>query len=150
MWQLLFTGGIITKLAMIGLLVGMMGMGVSCTSKEVQLKLANSKVTKLETANGQLSTDNTTLKHNNKILKDDLNKAIDVNKTTVDANNKLLQERKDAQIAIANLAAANAKSKDELDKAKRKIEDMLKDPKNDGPIAPVLREIIRDIQERSK
>ena len=150
MWQLLFAGGIITKLAMIGLLAGFVGMGVSCTSKEVELKLANSKISKLEVANNQLSTDNTTLKNNNKILKDDLQAAIDVNKTTVDANNKLLQERKDAQTAINNLAAANAKSKAELDKAKQKIEQMLKDPKNNGPIAPVLRETIRDIQERSK
>lgn len=146
----LFAGGMVTKAVMIGLIAIMLGTGVSCSYKMGELALAKNKIGKLEVKNGELTADNTTLKSNNAILKGNLSAAEEANKTTIEANRQLLKERQDAQTAIDNLAKDKKKALDNLAVANKKIDDMLKDPKNNGSVAPVLRETIRDIQGRSK
>lgn len=112
-------------------------------SKSVQLVASEHKVAGLEVTVKQLQTDNAILKKNVETI-------TKVNETNVETNKKLLQERADAQAAIANLAKQKASNKKQLDAANAKIDELLKDPKNNGAVSPVLRETIRGIQEKTK
>lgn len=104
-------------------------------------------VASLEKEKSDLIVDNKIYKTNNDVLKSNVITLEGANKSTSATAQALIAERKGAQIAIANLAASNLKDKQALDVAKRKLEDLLKDPANDGPVAPVLREIVRSIQQ---
>lgn len=143
MLQLLFAGGLLTKVAVIVLTAGLLTSGASCAFKTVQLKATQHKVAGLEVKVTQLSTDNAILKKNVETI-------TKVNETNVATNNKLLEERRDSEAAIAALAKQRADAKKKLDDANKKIDAMLKDPKNNGAVAPVLRETIRDIQRKTK
>jgi cell division protein FtsB len=94
----------------------------------------------LTAANKILTDNNATLKENQ--LK--LESANSANLATIKA---LQGERVQATRAISQLATANATDKAALDRLNQKVEKLLKDPKNDGAVAPVLREVIRDIQK---
>ena len=141
MWSLLFGGGLITKVAMIVLfaaLVASAGFGVV---KSGQLAASRHKVEGLEVKVTQLQTDNAILKKNVETI-------TKVNETNVETNKKLLDERKDAQDAIAELAKQKTANKKKLDAANKRIDELLKDPKNNGTVAPVLRETIKSIQAK--
>jgi hypothetical protein len=97
-----------------------------------------------------LQENNAILKANNTTLKFNLEEAAKANQSTVEANKKLLEERKDAQALIAELAKQKQVSQANLADANKKIDEMLKDPRNNGTIAPVLRETLKDIQKRKK
>lgn len=144
----LFAGGIITKVVMIVALAGFLGSGASCAFKSFELGKAESKVESLQTENKQLSTDNEILKSNNATLKENLVTVAKVNESTVDANKKLLNERKSSWTAINTLAAAREAERKNVEAANKKIDEMLKNPSNNGPVAPVLRETLRDIQSK--
>jgi cell division protein FtsB len=110
-----------------------------------------STVQKQEAQIVQLKTDNAILTDNNAVLKDNMKKLATANFTNWQTAQSLIADREKASTAISNLAAASLHDKKTLDRLNQKITDMLKDPKNDGAVAPVLREIIREIQkERTK
>lgn len=139
--ELLFGGGLTTKIAMVVLAGGLVVSGFGYVHKSVELAVADHKVNSLQTQINQLTTDNTQLKENVDLI-------TNVNQTNVATNQKLLDERKDAQAAIATLAKQKKITAEALANAQKAVDDMLKDPqKNDGPLAPVLRETIRGIQK---
>lgn len=139
--ELLFGGGLTTKIAMVALAAGFALSTFGYVHKTGELVLAEHKNTTLEKQVQQLTADNTQLKAN-------VDTITKVNQVNVETNNKLLAERKDAQAAISNLAKQKQVTSQKLDEANKKIDEMLKDPKNDGPVAPVLRETIRSIEEK--
>jgi hypothetical protein len=141
--NLLFGGGIATKIMAGVLLAGLLFTGAKCTYAEHELSNANQQIV-------VLTKDNATLTVNNATLKANVDKAADANAATVEANRLLLAERAKAQQIIAELSKRGAKSSSDLAAANKKIDDMLKDPKNDGNVAPVLKETLRDLQRRSK
>lgn len=76
-----------------------------------------------------------------------LTEANDTNLKTIE---KLKKERADAVAAIAALAASTENNKKLIAELTAKLRDLLKDPKNDGPVANVLRETIKEIQKNRK
>jgi hypothetical protein len=144
----LLSGGLATKITVAVLTVGFIFSSSMYVIKHAQLEHAQKQIEKLEVTVKQVTTDNEILKSNNATLKLNLQGALDANVKTVDANKKLLEERIAAKIAIDALAKSKAEEKKLLDDAKGKITEMLKNPANNGTVAPVLRETIRDIQKR--
>jgi len=110
----------------------------------------NVDIATLETEKTQLIANNQVLVENNKILKDNVNKIIEANATTSNTVASLVAERQDATKAIANLAAATANDRQTIAKLKQNLTDLIKDPKNDGLVAPALRETVRSIQDGVK
>jgi len=135
-------------IAIIGFVVA---VGAYVGIQKVEISSLKKEVATLTEERNNLTVDNKVLKENNTTLKDGLKKLAVANQTNFDTAKQLLEERGKATQAIANLAAANRVSNQKLDRLSVKIEEMLKDPKNDGPVAPVLREVLREIQkERTK
>jgi cell division protein FtsB len=147
---MLFAGGMVTKLVMILALAGFLGSGASCALKTHDLKQANKNVATLQQKNTELSTDNVILKQNIGTLKSNIDSIVKTNEANVEVNRKLVAERTASKAVIASLAANTAKTKASLDDANKKIEEMLKNPANDAPVAPVLLETLRDIQKGKK
>lgn len=110
----------------------------------------NVNIATLETEKTQLIANNKVLVENNKILKENVNQIIEANATTNKTVASLVAERQDASRAIANLAAATANDKQTIDKLKQDLTNLIKDPKNDGIVAPALRETVRSIQDGAK
>ena len=123
------------------------GFGAYITVQKIEIHGLKKDVAALTEQRNNLDVDNKILKENNGALKDGLKKLATANETNYNTAKSLLDERTKSVIAINNLAIANRLSNEKLDRLNVKIEDMLKDPKNDGPVAPVLREIIREIQK---
>ena len=115
--------------------------------QKIEISALHKNVAALTDERNKLVVDNGILKENNNTLKDGLKKLALANQTNYDTAKQLLAERNKSVTAINNLAVANRVSNEKLDRLNTRIEDMLKDPKNDGPVAPVLREIIREIQK---
>lgn len=106
-----------------------------------------SSVETLEKQKSDLIVDNKIFKDNNDVLKDNMKKLATANLTNYNTAQSLIADKAQSTRAIANLAAARVADRQSFDRLTGKIEAMLKDPKNDGPVAPVLREVIREIQK---
>lgn len=104
----------------------------------------------LKVDNAVLTTNNKTLQGNNDTLKNNINICSVANKTNNSTIESLKRERNDAKTAIAELAARNQSSKIIIGTLKNNIDVMKKNPDNDGPIKPILRETIRGIQKGAK
>lgn len=105
------------------------------------------EIVKLQEANVALTVNNQLLTSNNETLKSNtlvLQEANETNSKTVAA---LVDERESAQRAVNTLAAIDARNKAALAAARTKLATLSKDPLNDGPVAPVLRETIKAIQQ---
>ena len=114
-------------------------------------------VSHLKTSVAELQADNKTLEENNRILqvnvdtlKNNQIALTGANSENIKTIDKLRVERKDAQRVIDTLSAEKQSSAEDILKLKKKIADMLKDPKNDGIVSPVLRETVRDIQNNRR
>lgn len=110
-----------------------------------------STISDLTEQNSTLVASNKILESNNAVLKQN-NQTLELaNETNVNTIKQLNAERQKAVDAVKALANANLRNKQTLDNLNAKIEQLLKDPNSDGPVAPVLREVIREIQkEREK
>jgi len=137
-------GGKVTIFAFIALIVG---AGAYIGIQKIEINSLNSQIAELTDKNVGLTVDNTILRENAKVLRDNINTLALANETNYNTARHLLEERGKATQAIANLAAVNRRSAQSLERLNLKIEEMLKDPAADGPVAPVLREIIREIQK---
>ena len=93
-----------------------------------------------------LKAENLVLKDNNSVLKANLKKLAESNYNTYLTVKQILAEREVAVRSIKSLALATQAEKARLQMLNKKIEQMLKDAANDGEVAPVLREIIREIE----
>lgn len=87
-----------------------------------------------------------TLQTNNTTLKNNLNTCVIANSTDNKTITDLLNERSDAKTAVNNLAHQQQSNVATIGALKKKLSDMENDAKNDGPLAPDLRETIRGIE----
>lgn len=134
----------VTGLAFLAVIVA---AGAYITVQKIEIGSLKKDVAAITVERNNLDVDNKILKENNDTLKDGLKKLATANQTNYNTAKQLLDERQKSMTAINNLAIANRLSNQKLDRLNVKLEDMLKDPKNDGPVAPVLREVIREIQK---
>jgi chromosome segregation ATPase len=114
--------------------------------KLIEIHELNSKVETQAKQIADLTLDNKILTENNKVLKQNQGTLVDSNQTNYDTAKKLDEERATSKAAIASLAAQNTKSKEALDTLRKTVAALAKDPNNDGPVAEVLKETIRQIQ----
>ena len=97
-----------------------------------------------------LETNNKQLQVNVDTVKADLDTCKSANSTSDATIKSLLQERSDAQAAVAKLAAAKRSDGAVISGLQGALTNLRKDPKNDGTLAPDLRETIRGIQAGRK
>jgi len=95
----------------------------------------------------QLTADNMVLQQNVQIAKDNLAKVVQANSENYSTIQKLVADRAQSQQAIAELARAATDNKRAADVMNSTLAKLTADPKNDGPVAPALRETIRQIQQ---
>ena len=98
---------------------------------------------KIESENNQLKSNISTLKANI----DNLQTLNTQNQTTIE---KLLAERQDSKKAIENLAQKTSNDKASIEMMSARIKELLIDPRNNGEVAPVLRETINNVQKMRK
>ncbi len=101
----------------------------------------------LRSENVVLTQNNKTLQENVDTVKDNLSKTEKANAALLGTIGDLQKERDSAKAAVEALnkeKKSNTKVIGDLQKALDKLK---KDPANNGPLAPVLRETIRGIQE---
>lgn len=106
------------------------------------------EIKSLQTTNTSLTLSNGILKLNNSSLGERLRLF-----TEADAQNKstivqLQQERTDSLAAIERLSKQRAKTNAQLDAVTTRIDSATAD--DNGPVAPVLRETVREVQELRK
>ena len=106
-----------------------------------------SDIVKLRETNAELVADNHIHKENNAVLKENMKKLATANHTNWLTAQSLISDKALTTKALSNLAAMRTADKQSYDRLSKRIEDMLKDPANDGPVAPVLREVLREIQK---
>ena len=143
---LLVGGGIWTKVALWVMGLFMVAGGVFGTVHWIDANRLESKIEEVQKDNKEIALDNAILKANNTTLKDNLKKLAEANLITHETAQKLLDERAETQGVIDKLAEQAKKEKQMISKLSAQIDEMLKDPKNEGILAPVLRETIREIQ----
>jgi cell division protein FtsB len=144
---LIFGGGKGTKFTVYLMLAVLLGAGGYSGFKAFQAGKLRREVTTLTEKNTSLTVDNTVLKENNAVLKDQVHQLATANFSNYQSAKALTEERSANVIAVQALAANQKRNLDALDRLNKKVEDMIKDPKNDGEVAPVLREIVREIQK---
>jgi hypothetical protein len=108
------------------------------------------QVDSLTKENISLTTNNKILQKNNEILKDNSIKFAKANEVNASTVKSLLAERQDSIKLIADLALSKQKNLEQIATLNSDIDAMIKDPKNDGPVAPVLKETVRAIQNSRK
>lgn len=131
---------------MIAMLVVIVACGAYIGVQNFEIKTMRLRISMCEKTVNELTVNNAILKDNNIVLKDNMKKLATASYSNYQTAAALLEERAKAQTAINNLAAITRKDREALDRVNGKLVEMLKDPKNDGPLAPILRELIRDIQ----
>jgi hypothetical protein len=109
-----------------------------------------SEVAALEADKNTLEVNNKILQENNTVLKDNELKFTNANETNLRTVKSLITERAASQKVINDLAVAAQSDKQVIAGLNGKIDSMLKDPKNDGIVAPVLRETVRSIQNNRR
>ena len=112
----------------------------------VKFHYMNQELNSLKIANVKLDMANTILRQNNSSLSGRLklfSEADAINKATIA---DLMKEREESLKAIERLSRVKATNNSKLDAVKDKIEVNRNTPNTDGPIAPVLKDTIREIQ----
>lgn len=111
------------------------------------IKHLQSSIEKLEGDNIVLKTNNQVLKDNVEIMRQNVKELAKSNHENWKTVQSLLEERKAAQQAINNLAVATKNDREVIARLNKRLNDIIKDPSNDGVVAPALRETVRDVQE---
>lgn len=97
-----------------------------------------------------LETNVETLTKNTDILRQNYLTCQSANSTNADTIAALQQERDDAEAAVKALAEQKAKDDWYIDQLEDRIGIQRRDPTQNGPLAPVLRDTIKEIQERNR
>lgn len=139
-----------TKITMIVLLIALAVVGTFVGMKMWEIKGLKSDIKDLNGKNTELTVANTILTSNNAVLKSNQVKLAQANDQNLETIKDLQKERADSEHLIATLAAQDKKTKDALAKSRQTIAEMLKDPKNNGTVSPILKEVVRQIQSRGK
>lgn len=108
------------------------------------------KIDALHVEKGKLEETNANLLAQIEGLRSRIDTLTEANDTNLKTIEKLKKERADAAAAIASLAASTENNKKLVAELTAKLQALLKDPKNDGPVANVLRETIKEIQKNRK
>ena len=139
----LFTGGsaVMVIYAVIGTAVIAAAIGL-----RIHVKGLENDVLQLTEEKSQLVAANKIYERNNGILTENVNTLTTANNTNLSTIASLKREREDAINSVKNLAAANMRDKARLANLNKRLSDMLKDPATDGKLAPILKEVIREIQ----
>lgn len=147
-------GGLATpfgsKLMIFVVLALVVGGGAYIATQKIALSEQRRAIKQLNKDNNDLTVNNGVLKANQVALQANLGVLSKANDTNFSTAKACLKDHERSQAVIQNLAQATLRDKQALDGLTAKLETMLKDPKNDGPVAPVLREIIREIQRNRK
>jgi len=96
--------------------------------------------------NAILVQNNKTLQVNTDILRKDYLTCNDANMKNTETIDSLIKERDDAQKAIESLSNAQKSNTATISTLQSKLSELKKNAANNGPLAPVLRETIRGIQ----
>lgn len=105
------------------------------------------KVQKLEADKLLLETNNAVLKDNVEVMRENVKTLATANHENWKTAQALIAERAEAQKAINNLSVATKNDRAVILKLNKKLDDIIKDPKNDGLVSPALRETVRDVQD---
>jgi len=143
-----FLGTSKIKLIISAIVFGAVGMAIflvvmHVSSLKEDLIKANTKLAVLE-SNNKILQDNT------EVLKENMKTFATANHTNWLTIQQLLTERSEAQKIISSLASATANDRHTISNLNKKLDELLKDPKNDGIVSPALRETVRDIQQSRK
>ena len=103
-------------------------------------------VATLQTQVTTLTANNKIIQENNDVLKSDLIAAQDVNATDNKTITDLLNERNDAKTAVDTLSAQSRANKQVIGTLQSNLDNLRKNPANDGVLSKDLRETIRGIQ----
>lgn len=136
------------KVAVVGAILAALLILVGGTA--YKLKSLGAEVDKLTKENVELSNNNKMMATNIDVLNENMMMLADTamaNKMTADS---LIKERKSSQQAINTLAESTVADKQTISRLYSKLDDILKDPANDGVVSPALRETIRNIQNSRK
>jgi hypothetical protein len=98
----------------------------------------------------ELRAENTVLKNNIEILKENIEVLQESNRKNIVVIEKLTIERKEAKKIIDRLSQNRMNDQMSIRIMSDKIKEMLKEAGNDGEVAPVLRETVKNIQESRK
>jgi len=109
-----------------------------------------SDIQELTSTNSILTTNNKTLTDNNKTLKDNLTVVSSANNENLKTVDQLKSERADAQRAIDKLNTLSKNDKVALNVLSNRVDELIKNPLNDGALSPVLKETMRGIQDNRK
>lgn len=112
-------------------------------------KMSKENANLIESKN-KIESENSSLKSNVLTLKANVASLQEVNKQNQVTIEKLLAERQDSKKAIENLAQKTASDKASIEMMSARIKELLSDPKNNGELAPVLRETINNVQKMRK
>ena len=108
------------------------------------------EIDKLEQDKSGLMASNKILQQNVETVKENIKTVSESNAENLKTIKALMDERAPAQRAIGALAASELSNKNTILKLNEKLAKMITDPSNDGPVAPALKETVRDIQNSRK
>ena len=107
----------------------------------------HNQLEKARADNAVLKQNVETLNGNVKTLQDNYLTCQNANATNADTIAALQKERDDAKTAVDRLASQRQRDQQRIGSLQDQINKMKQDPANNGPVAPVLRETIRGIQQ---
>lgn len=116
-----------------------LGIGGYAWSMKAQAEDLNKQI-------GPLIASNEILEANNKNLKATNLNLQSANETNLQTINALLKERDQAKQILEAVAKMEKLSKASNQKVAQALTELNKDPSTDGPIAPVLKEVMRQLQ----
>jgi cell division protein FtsB len=120
-------------------LAALIGVGVT-------IKWQHSTIQELRADKTLLEANSKTLVDNTNTLRDNYLACSTANKTTLETIAALKKERQDAIDALERLAATRRNDQFRIDSLNKLLDNLRRNPANNGPVAPVLRETIREIQ----
>jgi cell division protein FtsB len=132
------------KLVILGVLLGVTLL--ACGFLAFKYHSMSASIETLKSEKSVLETNNKIMQANNQVLKENMDALVQANKSTADTTDALIKERSKAQLAINTLASSTVSDKALISNLKQKLADIIKDPANDGTLAPSLRETIRQVQ----
>ena len=138
-------GGSRTKLIFVAVLLASVLTAV--VSVNLYISSLKDDLVKTRAQISTLEANNKILQSNIDVLRQNMKTLSDANQGNLDTIQKMLEERSGAQQVIGNLANMTAKDKQTIASLNKRLDELAKDPKNDGVVSPALRETIRGIQQ---
>jgi cell division protein FtsB len=116
----------------------------------IWIKIKLDEIAHLQKVNAVLTVNNKTLSDNNAVLNNNIKRLESTNSTNQTTIDSLLKERQASESVIKILAREKKMSDKIIVDLHKKLVILEKNPKNDGPLAPVLRDTIQGIEASEK